>query len=113
MNRNCRGKKQTTQFICDYLDGLGISYRRTEPTGVIATIEGKSDGKMVGLRGDMDALPVEQLNTHVPYASKTGKGKMHACGHDAHTAMLLIAAKALNEIKEELPGNVRVDFSTC
>ena len=102
-------EEQTTQFICDYLDGLGISYRRTEPTGVIATIEGKSDGKMVGLRGDMDALPVEQLNTHVPYASKVA-GKMHACGHDAHTSMLLIAAKALSEVKDDLQGDVRLIF---
>ena len=100
---------ETTQFICDYLDGLGIPYRRTEPTGVIAEIKGKSGGKTVALRGDMDALPVEQLNTHVPYASKV-EGKMHACGHDAHTSMLLIAAKALSEVKEELPGNVRLLF---
>lgn len=100
---------ETTQFICDYLDGLGIPYRRTEPTGVIAEIKGKSGGKTVALRGDMDALPVEQLNTHVPYAS-TVEGKMHACGHDAHTSMLLIAAKALSEVKGELPGNVRLLF---
>ncbi|QUW20420.1 amidohydrolase [Sporosarcina sp. Marseille-Q4063] len=100
---------QTTQFICDYLDALGISYRRTEPTGVIATIEGQPGGKTVALRGDMDALPVEQLNTHVPYASKVN-GKMHACGHDAHTSMLLIAAKALSEVKDDLPGNVRLIF---
>jgi len=100
---------ETTQFICDYLDGLGIPYRKTEPTGVIAEIKGKSGGKTVALRGDMDALPVEQLNTHVPYASKV-EGKMHACGHDAHTSMLLIAAKALSEVKDELPGNVRLLF---
>ena len=100
---------QTTQFICDYLDGLGIPYQRTEPTGVIANIEGQPGGKTVALRGDMDALPVEQLNTHVPYASKV-VGKMHACGHDAHTSMLLIAAKALAEVKDELRGNVRLVF---
>jgi amidohydrolase len=100
---------KTTAFVCEYLDNLGIPYIRTEPTGVIATLEGGKPGKMVALRGDMDALPVEELNKNLPYASKE-KGKMHACGHDAHTAMLLIAAKALSEIKEELPGSVRLIF---
>ena len=100
---------QTTDFVCAYLDELGISYQRTEPTGVIAEIKGGQPGKTVALRGDMDALSVEELNKDLPYASKED-GKMHACGHDAHTAMLLIAAKALNTIKEELPGNVRLLF---
>ncbi|WP_144510637.1 amidohydrolase [Bacillus sp. FJAT-22090] len=100
---------KTTAFVCEYLDKLGIPYRKTEPTGVIAEIQAVPGGKTVALRGDMDALAVDQLNTHVPYASKT-PGKMHACGHDAHTSMLLIAAKALNDVKEELPGNVRFLF---
>ncbi|USK50489.1 M20 family metallopeptidase [Bacillus sp. CMF12] len=100
---------KTTQFICEYLDGLGIPFKRTEPTGVIAEIGGGKPGKTVALRGDMDALQVEGLNKDLPYASLEN-GKMHACGHDAHTAMLLIAAKALNEIKEELQGNVRLLF---
>ncbi|MFK9093921.1 amidohydrolase [Bacillus salipaludis] len=99
----------TTNFVCDYLDQLGISYRRSEPTGVIAEIKGGKPGKTVALRGDMDALSVEELNKDLPYSSKT-EGKMHACGHDSHTAMLMIAAKALNEIKEELPGNIRLLF---
>ena len=100
---------KTTAFVCAYLDELGISYRKTEPTGVIAEIKGALPGETVALRGDMDALSVEQLNTHVPYASKID-GKMHACGHDAHTSMLLIAAKALSEVKDELPGNIRLLF---
>ncbi|MCM3666233.1 amidohydrolase [Mesobacillus subterraneus] len=100
---------KTTDFVCDYLDQLGISYRRAEPTGVIAEIKGGKPGKTVALRGDMDALSVEELNKELPYASGED-GKMHACGHDAHTAMLLVAAKALNEIKDELPGNVRLLF---
>jgi len=100
---------KTTAFICAYLDELGIPYRKTEPTGVIADIKGAAGGKTVALRGDMDALSVDQLNTHVPYASKV-EGKMHACGHDAHTSMLLIAAKALSDVKNELPGNVRLLF---
>ena len=100
---------KTTAFVCAYLDELGISYRKTEPTGVIAEIKGALPGETVALRGDMDALNVEQLNTHVPYVSKID-GKMHACGHDAHTSMLLIAAKALSEVKDELQGNVRLLF---
>ena len=102
-------EENTTRFVCEYLENLGISYRRTEPTGVIAEIKGGKPGKTVALRGDMDALSVEQLNKDLPYASKE-EGKMHACGHDAHTSMLLIAAKALNDIKDELPGNVRLIF---
>lgn len=102
-------EENTTQFVCNYLDKLGITYRRTEPTGVIAEIKGGNPGKTVALRADMDALSVEELNTDLPYASKE-EGKMHACGHDAHTTMLMIAAKALNEVKEELAGNVRLIF---
>lgn len=95
-------EENTTAFICEYLEKLGIPFRKAEPTGVIAEIKGGKAGKTVALRADMDALSVEELNKDLPYASKE-EGKMHACGHDAHTSMLLIAAKALNEIKEELP----------
>lgn len=102
-------EENTTRFVCEFLENLGISYRRMEPTGVIAEIKGGKPGKTVALRGDMDALPVRELNTDLSYVSKE-EGKMHACGHDAHTAMLLIAAKALNDIKEELSGNVRLLF---
>lgn len=102
-------EENTTAFVCEYLENLGIPYRRIVPTGVIANIEGAKPGKIVALRGDMDALSVEQIDKDLPYASKED-GKMHACGHDAHTAMLLIAAKALNEIKDELPGTVRLLF---
>jgi amidohydrolase len=100
---------KTTDFVCDYLVQLGVSYRRAEPTGVIAEIKGGKPGRTVALRGDMDALSVEELNKDLPYTS-TEDGKMHACGHDAHTAMLLVAAKALNDIKDEIPGNVRLLF---
>lgn len=102
-------EEKTTEFICQYLEQLGIAHRRTDPTGVIATIEGEKSGKTVALRGDMDALSVEELNKELSYVSKE-EGKMHACGHDAHTAMLLIAAKVLQEMKDELPGNVRLIF---
>lgn len=100
---------KTSQFVFDYLTGLGIECRKTEPTGVIGDLKGGKEGKTVALRADMDALSVEELNVDLPY--KSGElGKMHACGHDAHTAMLLAAAKALAAVKEELPGNVRFIF---
>ncbi|MFD1779346.1 M20 family metallopeptidase [Fredinandcohnia salidurans] len=99
----------TSAFVVQYLDELGIENHKTNPTGVIGEIKGSKPGKTVALRADMDALSVEELNLDLPYASKT-QGKMHACGHDSHTAMLLIAAKALNDMKEELHGNVRLIF---
>ncbi|MBA3908796.1 MAG: amidohydrolase [Rhodobacter sp.] len=80
-------------FGCDeVVEGIGR-------TGVVAVIKGKSDskGRVIGLRADMDALPIKE-QTGVPYASKT-PGKMHACGHDGHTAMLLGAAKYLAETR--------------
>ncbi len=80
-------------FGCDeVVTGIG-------KTGVVGVIRGKSNksGKVIGLRADMDALPMDEI-TGLPYASKT-PGKMHACGHDGHTAMLLGAAKYLSETR--------------
>ncbi len=100
---------ETTAYVLSYLTGLGIECRKTEPTGVIGELIGGKPGKTVALRADMDALSVEELNKHIPYRSKE-QGKMHACGHDAHTAMLLIAAKALVSVKDQLSGTVRFLF---
>ncbi|MFV0480506.1 MAG: M20 family metallopeptidase [Campylobacteraceae bacterium] len=100
---------RTTKQIAQELDKLGINYRLTEPTGVIAEIKGGKKGKTILLRADIDALPVKELNNSIDYKS-TIEGNMHACGHDAHASMLLCAAKALNEIKAELKGNVRLVF---
>lgn len=100
---------RTTQRIAEELDKIGIEYRLTEPTGLIAEIKGGKPGRTVALRADIDALPVLELNDSLEYKS-TIEGKMHACGHDAHTAMLLTAAKALVEVKDELVGNVRLIF---
>ncbi|MEK4803073.1 M20 family metallopeptidase [Oceanobacillus sp. FSL K6-0118] len=102
-------EENTTAFICEQLEELGIPYRRTEPTGVIAEIKGGKPGKTVALRGDMDALSVQEINQDLAYKSKFD-GKMHACGHDAHTSMLLFAAKALHQVKDDIPGSVRLLF---
>ncbi len=91
------------EFGCDeVIEGIGR-------TGVVGVIRGKSDtsGKVIGLRADMDALPIEE-DTGLDYASKT-PGKMHACGHDGHTAMLLGAAKYLAETRN-FDGTVVVIF---
>ncbi|MBC1319138.1 amidohydrolase [Listeria welshimeri] len=100
---------RTTDQVAKELDKLGIPYRRTNPTGLIADLKGGKPGKTVALRADMDALPVQELNQDLSYKS-TEDGKMHACGHDSHTSMLLTAAKALVEVKDELAGTVRFIF---
>lgn len=100
---------RTTDKVAEVLDQLGIPYRKTEPTGIIAELVGGKAGKTVALRADMDALPVQELNDELPYKSLEA-GKMHACGHDAHTAMLLTAAKALKEVQSEIKGTVRFIF---
>ncbi|MDI3475004.1 MAG: hypothetical protein PWQ79_216 [Thermococcaceae archaeon] len=98
-------EERTSRIVEEHLRDWGYSIKRVG-TGVIADIgEG---GKTVALRADMDALPVQEEND-VPYKSKI-PGKMHACGHDAHTAMLLGAAKIIAEHRDELNGRVRLIF---
>ena len=95
--------QKLTEFGCDIIEtGIGR-------TGVVGVIKGKSDtaGKVIGLRADMDALPIVEA-TGLNYASKT-IGAMHACGHDGHTAMLLGAAKYLSETRN-FDGTVVVIF---
>ncbi|MCK4981873.1 MAG: amidohydrolase, partial [Victivallaceae bacterium] len=77
-------------------------------TDVVGILEGGQAGKCVGLRADIDALPLLEM-TDVPYKS-CNDGIMHACGHDGHTAMLLGAAMVLNEIKDRLKGSVKFIF---
>lgn len=100
---------RTTDRIAQELDKIGIAYRRTEPTGIIAEIQGGKPGKRILLRADIDALPVQELSENIDYKS-TIDGKMHACGHDTHASMLLTAAKVLYEIRDQLKGNVRLVF---
>ncbi|ACS89335.1 M20 metallopeptidase family protein [Thermococcus sibiricus] len=98
-------EERTSKIVEEHLKEWGYRTKRVG-TGIIADI-GK-EGKTVALRADMDALPVQEEND-VPYKSRV-PGKMHACGHDAHTAMLLGASKIIAEHKEELPNKVRLIF---
>jgi amidohydrolase len=101
-------ENRTSQRLKEELEKMGIEAVPITKTGVVATIEGKNRDKMVALRSDIDALAVEEKNEHA-YVSKN-KGFMHACGHDAHMAMLLGAARVLNDMKSELNGSVRLIF---
>ena len=98
---------KTQKVVTDALDELGIPYT-TERTWVIGLIEGKKPGGVVALRADMDALPIEEPEG-CPFASEH-PGMMHACGHDAHTAMVLGAAKVLMGLRDELCGTVKLLF---
>ena len=109
---------KTAAKIVEQLRSLG--YTNIEEgvahTGVVAVLEGGRPGETVALRADMDALPVTE-KTGLPYASKVTTqwrgaetGVMHACGHDAHIAMLLGVAEVLRSVRAELPGNVKFIF---
>ena len=99
---------RTAGLVEKYLQNQGIKTERVAGTGVVGMIEGGSSGPVLMLRADLDALPVEEAND-VSYCS-TSPGVMHACGHDAHTAILLGAAKILNEMKDQLPGSIKLIF---
>lgn len=98
---------KTQAMIKETLDGLGIPYK-TERTWVIATLGGQQDGPTVALRADIDALPVTEPED-CPFRSEH-PGWMHACGHDAHTAIQLGAARLLKEMEDDLRGTVRLLF---
>lgn len=97
---------KTTKYVISELKKLGYSPVEICHSGIIAEI-GKETGKTVLVRGDMDALGVEE-KTDLPY--KSTNNYMHACGHDMHTAMLLGVAKVLKENEDELEGRVRLMF---
>ena len=94
---------KTTAFIKARLDEMGLTYKTYTNNGISVVIEGAEDGPVIGFRADMDALPVKE-ETGLPFASTNEN--MHACGHDAHAAMLLGAAKVLSQHKDKIKGKV-------
>ena len=99
----------TSAVVQEKLDGHGIPFvAGYAGTGVLGVIEGGRPGKTVALRADMDALPIQEENDHA-FVSRVD-GVMHACGHDAHTAMLVGAGWLLDDAKEELSGRVLLVF---
>jgi amidohydrolase len=100
---------RTSGIVTERLKALGLTPRPgVGKTGVLATVQGGRPGKTVLLRADMDALPIHEEND-VPYRSQSD-GKMHACGHDCHTSILLGIAKRLTAERGDLPGAVRLCF---
>lgn len=98
-------EKETSALIQKFLQAIGIEVRGgIAGNGVVGIIRGTSSGRVVGLRADIDALPITE-RSELPYSSQR-PGVMHACGHDGHTATLLGAAKILARLRHEIKGNV-------
>lgn len=99
----------TMNYICNRLDDLGISYQKEiSKTGVLAEIQGKGPGKCLLIRADMDALELDEKGD-APYKSQN-TGVMHACGHDAHTAILLNTCQVLYSLRDEWNGTIKFVF---
>ena len=100
----------TAKFVAQKLRDIGLMPQEgIANTGVVALVEGRNpDSKVIGLRADMDALPIFEKND-VPYKSQN-EGVMHACGHDAHTSSLLGTAKILYQLREEFEGTIKLVF---
>jgi amidohydrolase len=101
---------RTSKIVYDRLRHMGITDIRTNiaGTGIVALLNGGKPGPVVAYRGEMDALPFQELN-NVPYKS-TVSNVMHACGHDAHTTIALGVAELLSSMREQLPGSVKFIF---
>ncbi len=103
---------ETAHLVREKISGLGLEITEgIARTGLVAVLPGGDGGRTVALRADMDALPIEEQN-EIPYKS-VKPGIMHACGHDAHTAILIGAAKILSLLKNELKVNVKFIFQPC
>ena len=103
---------KTQDFIIEELSNLDIPYYYSEKdSGILAVIEGAYPGKTIALRADMDALPIQEEN-YLDYISEH-EGIMHACGHDAHVAMLLGAARILSTQRDNMHGCVKLIFQTA
>lgn len=104
---------ETTKKIVNELEKMGIEVSTFKDglTGCVGTIKGAKEGKTLLLRADIDALSVHE-QTNLEFASRVD-GKMHACGHDCHAAMLLGVAKILSEMKDKFSGNIKLFFQAA
>lgn len=105
---------KTSALVRRELEGMGVSYEADVygENSIVATINPHITDFTIGIRGDMDALPIQENNPDLPYCSRH-EGIMHACGHDAHTAMLLGTARALHAIRDQLKCRVKLIFQPC
>ncbi|MBS4196330.1 amidohydrolase [Lederbergia citri] len=101
-------EEKTAQYILDFYKDKDVEIQSNVGNGfgIIVTIKGGKPGKTIALRADFDALPILE-ETGLPFKSKN-EGVMHACGHDGHTAYLLILADCLIQLKDEIPGNIKI-----
>ncbi|MGX2958710.1 amidohydrolase [Peribacillus sp. JNUCC 23] len=101
-------EEKTAQYIVDFYKGKDVDIQTNVGNGygIIVTIKGGKPGKTIGLRADFDALPIVE-ETDVPFKSKN-EGVMHACGHDGHTAYLLVLADCLIQLKDSLTGMIKI-----
>ncbi|MBP1947238.1 amidohydrolase [Virgibacillus litoralis] len=101
-------EEKTAAYIADFYNGKDVEVETNvgNGLGIIVTIKGELPGKTIGLRADFDALPIKE-EADVPFKSST-EGVMHACGHDAHTAYLLILADCLIRLKENIKGTIKI-----
>ena len=100
---------RTSGIVKAELEKLGLEVQdKIGKLGVVATLRGKEEEKTLLLRADMDALPIQE-QTDLDFKSQVS-GKMHACGHDVHTSILLGVAKVLTELKDEIKGNIKFVF---
>lgn len=101
---------ETANYIANFYQAKGLDVAVetdiNDENGIIVTIDSGKPGKTLAIRADFDALPIEEA-TDLPFASKN-KGVMHACGHDGHTAYMLVLAETLAEMKEQLRGKIKV-----
>lgn len=101
-------EENTAQYILDFYKGKDVEIHSNVGNGygIIVTIKGSKPGKNIGLRADFDALPITE-EADVPFKS-VNEGVMHACGHDGHTAYLLVLADCLIELKDEIAGTIKI-----
>ncbi|WP_164669471.1 amidohydrolase [Virgibacillus doumboii] len=101
-------EEKTAAYIADFYKGKDVEIETNVGNGhgIIVTIKGELPGKTVGLRADFDALPINE-ETDVPFKS-SNEGVMHACGHDAHTAYLLVLADCLIQLRDQIKGTIKI-----